>query len=138
MISPKAVFLGVLAVIIVGLLFSAASPQFEMFFARWLVDEGDSLGTILDKMYWPATIYIGLGIFAAFSFGSYVATRFSRSEYALDSTVVAIGLLVMVWVTRLYSGGQNLFGFVLLTLVAILAAVVGTKLARRTMIADIS
>ena len=136
MISPKAVFFGVLTVVVVGLLFAVASSPFELFLAHGLVDDGDSFGAIFDKMYWPAMAFIWSGIIAAFGLGSYVAMRLSRSEYALDSSVVLIGLLAIVWAIKLYSGAQNLFSVVLLSIIATLAVAVGTMLARRRQSTD--
>ena len=134
MISPKAVLLGALTVVIVGLVFSAVSPPFEMFFAHLLIEDGDSLNTVIDKMYWPATVFIWVGIFAAFGLGSFVAERFSRSGHALDAAVVLTCLLIVVWAIRLYSGVENLLGVAQYSIVAILATVVGVKLARRRQI----
>jgi len=136
MISPKAVCLGVLTVVVVGLLFALVSSSFEFFLVRWLTESGNSFANILDKMYWPTTAFIWSGIFAAFGLGSYVATRLSRSEYALDSSVVLIVLLTVVWATKLYSGAQNLLGVVVYSIIATLAVTVGTKLARRKQITD--
>ncbi len=89
-------------------------------------------------MYWPPTIFTWVGIFAAFSLGSFVAMRFSRLANHHDAIAVVSLLLALVWVTRLLSGVENLSGLAAYTVVALIGGFVGAKFARRRQIAESS
>ena len=130
-LSPKAIFLGILTVVVVGILFSMVAPLYEFFLVGRIGTDGQSLDAILDELYWPVMAYIWVGVIAAFSLGSYVATLNSTSASKKEWIVTVSALLLIVWAIDLSSTSSNIVEPTVYSLFAFFGGTVGYKLAIR-------
>jgi len=130
--SVKAIVLGIVAVVFIGLLFSIAALPYETFLVGQFGVEGHSLGENLDLMHWPAMAFIWTGVFVAFCLGGYVATRFAQSTNRSEWIATVAILLMIVWGIDLSATSSNIVGPIIYSVIAVLAAILGKKLSVRS------
>ena len=129
--SLKAVTVAVVVMLVVGFIFSAIQPIYELNFLRAMSGETVSAEKVAELLFWPALAFVLVSNVVTFGLGGFVAGRLADVATVRHAIVASAIPLLLTWLIVLSEPDPQLLRIGVVTLIGIAAAVTASRLGTR-------
>lgn len=127
----KAVIVAVVVMLVVGFVFSAVQPIYELNFLSAMSSEPVSTEKVAELLFWPALAFVLVSTVVTFGLGGFVAGRLAGAATVRHALVASAIPLLLTWFVVLTEPDPQLLRVGVVTLVGIAAAVTASRLGTR-------
>ena len=127
----KTVIVAVVVILVVGFIFSAIQPIYELNFLSAMSSEPVSAEKAAELLFWPALAFALVSTVVTFGLGGFVAGRLAGVATVRHALVASAIPLLLTWLVVLSEPHPQILRVGEVTLVGIAAAVAASRLGSR-------